>query len=60
MVDQSLLIGPRWQLSRALRSGEEGIAGVGITEGGMEEWEEGVENNFGVEGIEGENDSNTK
>lgn len=60
MLDQSLLIGPRWQLSRALRSGEEGIPGVGIAEGGMEEWEEGVKNNFGVEGSEGENDSNIK
>lgn len=60
MLDQSLLIGPRWQLSRALRSREEGIPGVGITEGGMEEWAEGVENNLWAERLEMENDSNSR
>lgn len=56
MLDQSLLIGPRWQLSRALRREKEGIPGVGIIEGGMEEWVEEAENIW-AEGLEGENDS---
>lgn len=58
MLDQSLLIGPRWQLSRALRSREEGIPGVGMTEGGIV----GMSGRGGKlpldRGLEGENDSN--
>lgn len=50
MLDQSLLIGPRWQLSRAVRSGEEGIPGVGVTEGRTEERAEGAEDDLGQKG----------
>lgn len=41
MLDQSPLIGPRWQLSRALRSRGQGVPGVGITgEPRRNEWKE--------------------